>query len=326
MAKSSYRIATFASRVTTGCGASRCAAWPIHATRSIRLLAAKCKRSETGWYASGTRFVRAPQQRRPRGHVARLGGADNVLEEGGLGGVKVQGETPIWMISPRFIPYFEPGDDPAGFLWDGNPLVNTAGGDPPISHFGSYIDDQDTLVIDADRTRVRLEFDDLAGGGTGNPVAGSGQVEGNGVAQDSSMAWYRDTGGSFYQRLTCTNCTAFATTAFETMHAMHNSILSSMLVSNGTTQQVNVTIAASLLGPNSDAAGEDDSGYPLYFNRPAVYIEGATTLQWQDEPTGMEILSIFGGSIWARPPFKHSSSTTRSSVPMAGRVSTANPG
>jgi hypothetical protein len=211
---------------------------------------------------------------------------NNVLEEGGLGGVKVQGETPIWMISPRFIPYFEPGDDPAGFLWDGNPLVNTAGGDPPISHFGSYIDDQDTLVIDADRTRVRLEFDDLAGGGTGNPVAGSGQVEGNGVAQDSSMAWYRDTGGSFYQRLTCTNCTAFATTAFETMHAMRDSILSSMLVSNGTTQQVNVTIAASLLGPDPDAPAQSSFGYPLYFNRPAVYIEGATTLQWQDGPNG----------------------------------------
>ncbi len=126
---------------------------------------------------------------------------NNVLEEGGLGGVNIQGETPIWMISPGFLPYFEPGTDPRGFLWDGNPLVNTTGGNPPISHFGSYIDDQDTLVIDADRTRLRLEFDDLAGGGTGNPVAGSGQVEGNGVGPDSSLAWYRDTGGDVYQRL-----------------------------------------------------------------------------------------------------------------------------
>lgn len=212
---------------------------------------------------------------------------NNVLEEGGLGGVKVQGETPIWMISPSFIPYFEPGTDPDGFLWDGNPLVNTNGsGTTPISHFGSYIDDQDTLVIDADRTRVRLEFDDLAGGATGNPVAGSGQVEGNGVAADSSIAWYRDTGGSFYQRLTCTNCTAFATTAFETMHAMRDSLLSSILVSNGTTQQINVTIAESLLGPDPVAPAQSSFGYPLYFNRPAVYIEGATTLQWQDGPNG----------------------------------------
>ena len=211
---------------------------------------------------------------------------NNVLEEGGLGGVKVQGETPIWMVSPRFIPYFEPGTDPAGYLWDGNPLVNTTGGNPPISHFGSYIDDQDTLVIDADRTRVRLEFDDLAGGATGNPVAGSGQVEGNGVALGSAVAWYRDTGGDFYQRLTCTNCTAFATTAFETMHAMRDSLLSSILVSNGTTQQINVTIAASLLGPDPVAPAQARFGYPLYFNRPAVYIEGATQLQWQDGPNG----------------------------------------
>ena len=211
---------------------------------------------------------------------------NNVLEEGGLGGIKLQGETPMWMISPRLIPYFEPGTDPAGFLWDGNPLVNTSGGNPPISHFGSYLDDQDTLVLDADRTRLRLEFDDLAGGGTGNPVGGSGQVEGNGVRPDSSIAWYRDTGGDFYQRITCTNCTPFATTAFETMHALRDSLLSSILVSNGTTQQINVTIAASLLGPDPVAPEDSSFGYPLYFNRPAVYIEGATQLQWQDGPVG----------------------------------------
>ena len=127
---------------------------------------------------------------------------NNVLEEGGLGGVKVQGETPIWMISPSFIPYIEPGTDPAGFLWDGNPFVNTDGAlRNPISHFGSYIDDQDTLVIDADRTRVRMEFDDLAGGGTGLPWLAAGKSKGTEYALGSSVAWYRDTGGAFYQRL-----------------------------------------------------------------------------------------------------------------------------
>ncbi|MEO8271841.1 MAG: hypothetical protein ABI557_19115, partial [Aureliella sp.] len=207
---------------------------------------------------------------------------NNVLEEGGLGGVRVQGELPIWMLSPNFIPYFEPGTDPNGFLWDGNPFVNSDGGTNPISHFGSYIDDGDILVVDSDRTRVRMEFEDLAGGNTGNPVAGSGQVEGNGYRSDSSVAWYRDTGGSFYQRLTCTNCTAFATTAYETAHALRDSILSSILVTNGTTQVVTATVAASLLGPDPRAPDSDLFGYPQYFNRPAIYLEGVSNLQWQD--------------------------------------------
>ena len=215
---------------------------------------------------------------------------NNVLEEGGLGGVVVQGETPIWMLSPRFIPFFITGTNPLLYSADYTPLVNNPGGNPPISHFGSFIDDQDTLVIDADRTRVRLEFDDLAGGATGNPVAGSGQVEGNGIRPDSSPAYYRDTGGSFYQRLTCTNCTPFATTAVETIHAFRDSINSSILVSNGTTQVARATVAESLLGPDPNAPVTSPFGnffaYPEYFNRPALYLEGIANLQWQDGPNG----------------------------------------
>ncbi len=211
---------------------------------------------------------------------------NNVLEEGGLGGVSIQGATPIWIISPNFIPYFEPGTDPAGFLWDGNPLVNTPGNNPPPSHFGHYIDDGDVLVVDADRTRIRLEMEDLAGGATGNPVAGSGTVEGDGYALDSSIGWYRDTGGDFYQRLTCNMCTAFATTAFESAHALRDSIMSSILVTNGTTQTITATIAESLLGPDPVPPAGASFGYPLYFNRPAVYLEGVTTMQWQDTPGG----------------------------------------
>ncbi|HUP80259.1 MAG TPA: hypothetical protein VM260_17020, partial [Pirellula sp.] len=218
---------------------------------------------------------------------------NNVLEEGGLGGIVVQGETPIWMLSPQLIPFSITGTDPTRYNADYSPFVNTTGGNPPISHFGSYIDDEDTLVIDSDRTRIRLEFDDLAGGATGNPVAGSGQVEGDGVFPDSSIAYYRDTGGSFYQRLTCTNCTAFATNAIETINALRDSVLSSILVTNGTTQVVKATVAESLLGPDPGAASSSSNsqftfsfGYPEYYNRPALYLEGVANLQWQDGPNG----------------------------------------
>ena len=188
---------------------------------------------------------------------------NNILEEGGLGGVKINGENPIWMITPQRIPTL-----------DNDPLVNNS-----VTHFGTYIDDGDVLVIDSDRTRLRFEFDDLAGGPAG--AGGSTQVEGNGVALDSTIAWYRDLGGSFYQRLTCTNCQPFATNAFETMHALRDSILGSILVSNGTTQIIQATIAQSLLGPDPGAPPSSAGNfYPEYFNRASLYLEGPTALEY----------------------------------------------
>jgi hypothetical protein len=235
---------------------------------------------------AGTQAVRnllQPNNSVQGGLVPGIVVQNNVLEEGGLGGVIIQGETPIWMISPGEVPYTF-NADPNAALADYNPFVNNA---TSPTHFGSFIDDQDILVIDADRTRIRLEFDDLSGGATANPTGGSGQVEGNGIAPDSSLGWYRDTGGDFYQRLTCTNCTAFATNAYETMHALRDSILSSILVSNGTTHTITATVAESMLGPDPFAPPTSFSyGYPEYFNRPAVYLEGVTTLEYLEGPRG----------------------------------------
>jgi hypothetical protein len=212
---------------------------------------------------------------------------NNLLEEGGLGGVMVQGETPIWMLSPFIVPYFVTGTDPFMFSADYTPFVNNAGPNPPPSHFGHYLDDDDTFIIDADRTRIRLEFDDLAGGNTGLPVGGSGQVEGDGYRLDSSVGYYRDTGGSFYQRSTGGNLQPFATNAVETSHALRDAINASILVSNGTTHTIRATIAESLLGPDPFAAPTSISiGYPEYFNRPAVYLEGVTNINFVNGPVG----------------------------------------
>ncbi len=197
---------------------------------------------------------------------------NNVLEEGGLGGVIVQGEAPIWMISPALIPDAPGTPIPNS---DNNPNVNVPGNNPPASHFGSYIDDGDLLVIDADRTRIRLEFEDLA-----NPE------EGDGYAISSSIAYYRR-GGALYQRLnTSPNYTPFATNAYETVHALRDAVLASILVSNGTTQIIKATVAESLLGPDPFAPPSSATlGYPEYFNRPALYLEGVSNLQWIDVPT-----------------------------------------
>ncbi len=198
---------------------------------------------------------------------------NNVLEEGGLGGINISGESPIWMISPLLIPIDE--DDALLPTTDNDPTVNANG-----SHFGFYLDDGDQLVIDSDRTRLRFEFEDLAGGATAAPVNGSGTVEGNGYLPESTIAWYRDQGGDFYQRLQGGNLQPFATTAFETMHALRDSILGSILVTNGTTQMVKATIARSLMGPDPLAVEGPIYSYPEYDNRPAVYLEGVTNIQF----------------------------------------------
>ena len=220
----------------------------------------------------------------PGGMVPGLIVENNVLEEGGLGGVSIMGESPIWMISPGFIPHTPATPLPNS---DNNPNVNISGRNPPPSHFGSFIDDGDELWIGGDRTRLEFEWDDLAGGPAGGVVNGSGVEEGDGVAPDSSIIFYRDTGGQFYQRLTGGMLAPFATNAYETMHALRDSILGSILVTNGTTQTITATVAESLLGPDPIAPPTSASlGYPEYFNRPALYLEGPTSLQWFDVPGG----------------------------------------
>ncbi len=192
---------------------------------------------------------------------------NNVLEEGGLGGVQIQGESPIWMITPSFLPVTD--DDP----------TTSANG----THFGFFLDDGDRLIMDSDRTRLNFEFEDIAGGGTGGPVFGSGQVEGNGVRADSVPVYYREDGGQFYHRINAPNRTPFGTTGWETMHALRDAVLGSIFVTNGTTQQVKATISESLLGPDPDAPADSTInffGYPEYFNRPALYLEGINNIQF----------------------------------------------
>ncbi|MGN6544443.1 MAG: Ig-like domain-containing protein, partial [Aureliella sp.] len=125
-------------------------------------------------------------------------------------------------------------------------------------------------------------FEDLSGAGTGGPNFGSGVVGGNGYDLDSSPTWYRDDGGAFYYRLSGGSLAPLGTTALETMMAMRDSILGSILVTNGTTQQVRATVGESLLGPSSSFSGTFGTGYVNYFNRPALYLEGVTNVQFQN--------------------------------------------
>ncbi len=188
---------------------------------------------------------------------------NNVLEEGGLGGIQIQGQSPIWMITPAVIP-----------STDSSPSVN-----PEFAHFGSFLDDGDTLVIDSDRTRLRFEFEDIAGtAGQG----GSGVAQGNGYRQDSVPVYYREEGGAFYNRINAPNLVPFATTALETMMLLRDSILGSPFVTNGTTQTITATVGASLLGPLETLSPAFGTRYPNWFDRPALYLEGVNNIQFEN--------------------------------------------
>jgi hypothetical protein len=189
---------------------------------------------------------------------------NNILEEGGLGGISIVGETPIWMVTPSFLP-----------ATDNSPLTNDIG-----THFGSAIDDGDQLVIDSDRSRLTFEFDDLSGAAAGGPAFGSGTVEGNGVSQDAVPVWYRDDTGSLYLRQPPAPLTPFGSTGLEAMMALRDAVNGSIFVTNGTTQMVRATAAESLSGAFDGAPLQPSLGYPNYINRPALYLEGVTNIQF----------------------------------------------
>ncbi|MFK7738454.1 MAG: tandem-95 repeat protein [Pirellulaceae bacterium] len=197
---------------------------------------------------------------------------NNVLESGGLGGVHVAGDNPIWMISPAFLPGFRDNIETQGDH-------STGSSTNPIDHFGTFIDDSDYLVIDGLRNRVQFEFEDLAGAGTGGPTWGSGVVGGNGWDDTSVPVYYREDGGGQYLRLPGTTP---GYSALEVVQSIRDSVHGSILTTNGTTQTVKATVSASFLPQNSNIGPGPNPGYINYFNRPAVYLEGVSNVTWAD--------------------------------------------
>ncbi|MDX1924959.1 MAG: DVUA0089 family protein [Pirellulaceae bacterium] len=215
---------------------------------------------------------------------AQLGGistgiviSNNVLESGGLGGVHILGENPIYMITPRFMP---------GPSTDTPPLISTdaatTSNTNPLDHFGSFVDDSDLLVIDAGRTRVQFEFEDIAGAPTGGPTFGSGVVQGNNWAQSSVPIYYREDGGAEYLRAPGTTP---GYSALELLQSMRDSIFGSVLVTNGSTDSVRATVAPSLLGRLSDA-NSANPGYINFYLSPALYLEGISAVNFVNQNGG----------------------------------------
>ncbi len=108
------------------------------------------------------------------------------------------------------------------------------------------------------------------------------------------------------------------------MHALRDAILGSIFVTNGTTQIVKATVAESLLGPDPLAPAATNVGYPEYFNRPALYLEGVTSIEFLNAQGPANPFDIRPLDLAKLHSLMHVSSTTRSSAKMAARASTAN--
>ena len=196
------------------------------------------------------------------GYLPGLVVQNNVVEQAGLGGVHAQGQSPLWMVTASQIPTTEP---------------TTTGGNAGL-HFGSFVDDGDQLVLDSGRTRLKLEFDDLSGSPAGNPHFGSAAVGGSGVDPDAVPVWYREDAGATYLR---PPTTIWGTTAAETLQSIRDSIQGSIFVTNGTSQFMNVQVAPSLNGRDTDAPFAPDA---IFYNAPALYIEGLSNIEYDNQP------------------------------------------
>ncbi|MEC8555201.1 MAG: Ig-like domain-containing protein [Planctomycetota bacterium] len=184
---------------------------------------------------------------------------NNILESGGLGGVHVAGEHPIFMISAAFIPGWRDNPDTQG---DHSTGTST----DPADHFGTLVEDGLAMTISGGRTTVDFEFEDMAADGGG----------GDGYADTNVPIWYRRDGGAAYLR---GSAGTVGFSALETMQAIRDAIHGSILTTNGTTQTVKATVAPSFLPEALLNPGIGPSaGFINYFNNPAVFVEGVSSL------------------------------------------------
>ena len=149
---------------------------------------------------------------------------NNLFDSAGLGGLHIQGEAPVWRITsfPGALDRVQNANDHA-------------------DHSGWFINDGDQLLIDFQRQRVRFEFEDIAGAGTGGPAFGSGVIGGNGLGNsDAIPIYYREDTGGQYMRPAGDLISGDATD--DVVKQIHGSLLGSTLVTNGTTQRLDAWV------------------------------------------------------------------------------------
>ncbi len=193
---------------------------------------------------------------------------NNVIDQAGFAGVKVDGET-----------------RPVVLEWNGDPTTYASGNTLLGSRADILIPDGYTIAIDAGGTRVVFEFDDISG--APENLGGSGTPGGDGFVDGHVPIYYRLGEGPNYNPNGPPTIRSFGYTAQELMLAILESINGSILVTNGLVQLVRPTIgpATTQATPPQnrfvrDAFGFGESFSPSTpdFANPAVYLEGVTAI------------------------------------------------
>lgn len=152
---------------------------------------------------------------------------NNIFDEGGLGGLHIQGESATWRLTVR------PGSQDSSSAGDYG------------THAGSFFNDAipNRLEVGFGRTQVRFEFEDIAGASTVADPFGSGVMGGNGWTPDYIPIYYREDTANEYLRQPGT-FPGYA--ADEMVKAIRDSFYGSILVTNGTTQRISAWVEPQL--------------------------------------------------------------------------------
>ena len=169
---------------------------------------------------------------------------NNTIDQAEYAGIKIDGQTAPWVIE-----------------------VGT----------GDTVTDGSTFVIDAAGTRVIFEFEEIGDGEDNSPTFprpyGGEQHGGDGVTDGHVPVFYRHN-DDFLPAVYRERATEY--TSLEMLHAIRESIQGSILMSNGLSELVEVSIGPSL---TSQVNGGGLGGFfDVGFATPALYIEGASAI------------------------------------------------
>ncbi len=192
---------------------------------------------------------------------------NNIIDQAGYTGIKVDGETRPFIIE-----------------WNGNPFTYASGTTLLGSRGDILVPDGFIMAIDAGGTRVVFEFEDISGSPV--PLGGSGVAGGDGWIDGHVPIYYRLGGGPTYNPSNPSPIRDVGYTAHELMMAIYESIQGSILVTNGMVELVRPTLGPSItnpVGPDFQSIDQDLVGFRvggpfLDFSNPAIYLEGVTAI------------------------------------------------
>ncbi len=168
---------------------------------------------------------------------------NNILDQSGLGGVHIESENSLIALTPNYLQtVFNTG---VGGIAE---LDHESPGD---ENYGESIPDGKVIIIDAGRTRVSFEFEDLF----------------------TSDGWNPQNVPVFYN-----GATTGASSAYEVLKGLYDSILGSILVTNGTTQTVKPTLAMGAFGPEYALLSLEKTPNGNRFRNAQSFLEGSQTI------------------------------------------------